>query len=153
MKLPPNVTDSGNEGVVTSVLVCGPDGYLTTLWASDSTGQVTLWELPYEGIDFTPIKTWKAHAKGAVTKMAKTFKHVLTLGDDCRVNIYDMRNLERMKSVDVGGECIRRNLIPRPEVERRLKSVDIREDLENGGTLALGTNYGDIIILNLGTSI
>ena len=50
-------------------------------------------------------------------------------------------------------ESIRRKLLPRPDVFRRIKSISVKEDHENGGAMAVGTSYGDIAVFDIGTEI
>ena len=43
-------------------LVCaGPNYSHSQLWSGNSVGQITLWNVPYSGLEFTPLKTWRGH--------------------------------------------------------------------------------------------
>ena len=41
----------------------------------------------------------------------------------------------------------------RPDVIRRLKSIFVREDADEGGTVVVGTSYGDVYIIGIGTNV
>jgi hypothetical protein len=38
-------------------------------------------------------------------------------------------------------------------VDRKLKSCHLVEDRERGGTLLVGTSYGEVVALSLGTTV
>lgn len=38
-------------------------------------------------------------------------------------------------------------------IERRLKCLCVKENYESGGNLVLGTSYGEVIAISLGTTI
>lgn len=153
LKLPPyNKTDSGNLPCVTSVLCTGPYYVLSHLYAGDSTGQLCVWEVPFDGIDYRPIVNLKAH-KGAINALGTTFKHLLSCGDDGILLFVDLESCNIVRRMDLLGEAVKRGLAPRPDVIRRLKSIFIREDADEGGTVAVGTSYGDIFLVSIGTNV
>lgn len=41
----------------------------------------------------------------------------------------------------------------RPDVIRRLKSIFVREDADEGGTVIVGTSYGDVYVIGIGTNV
>lgn len=58
LMLPFQQMPSGNLTSVTKVLCTGPNYSLSHLWASDSSGKIIVWEIPENGINFLPKKTW-----------------------------------------------------------------------------------------------
>eukprot|EP01035_Chromulina_nebulosa_P018347 gene18347-24040_t len=52
---------SGHVSNVTSLLCCGPNYQYDNLWAGDSVGYLTLWQVPRRGLDFKPLKSFQAH--------------------------------------------------------------------------------------------
>ena len=48
-----------------------------------------------------------------------------------------------------------RGLLPLPSlgIVRRLKSICVNEDAENGGTVVVGTSYGDVFIIGIGSCV
>ena len=105
LKLPPYKLVSGNPPLVSGLLCCecavGPasdeEASLLSLWASDTAGNITVWDVPYEGIDFTPLRTWQAHS-ASINKMTATWRHVISVGDDSKIFIYDMRTMAKLKT-------------------------------------------------------
>lgn len=125
---------------------------LTYLALLFSAGRITTWEIPYEGIEYTPVKTWMAHSS-AVRDMAMTFRHMLSVGDDGLILFHDLATFDRIRKIDWLEWCSYRDLVARPDVKRALKCISVLEDAENGGTVAVGTSYGDLAILSIGTNI
>ena len=149
LKLPPLLMTSGQPPAVTAMKCTGYDYTFTHLWAADATGQLTVWFVPDYGIEFQPAKTWKGH-KGSVNALASTWKHMVTVGDDGILLLYELDTLVLVRRLDVQEWCNFRNLLPRPDIPRRMKSICIQEDQESGGMMVLGTNYGDVIVMSIG---
>lgn len=149
LKLPPLLMSSGQPAPVTALRCTGYDYTFTHLWAADATGQLTVWFVPEEGIEFLPAKTWKGH-RVAVTAMAPTWKHMCTVGDDGVLLLYELDTLALIRRMDLREWCNAKGLLPRPDIPRRIKCIDIQEDQESGGMMVVGTNYGDIIVMSIG---
>lgn len=94
----------------------------------------------------------KAH-NGAINDLKCTQRHAITISDDGFIIFYDLYNFDRVRSIDILEWCIYRSLLERPDILRKIKSVHLEENFETGGNLVLGTSYGDIIMLKLGTTV
>lgn len=152
LKLPANLTKSGNVPVVTG-LICpkfGPE--FPSLWASDSSGQLTVWYVPKEGLDFTPAYTVRAH-QGAINQMENTWRHVITIGDDGCLLLFDVISFMRIRTVNIMEWSIYNQLLINPHIHRRLKCIGVYENYDTGGHIAVGTSYGEVILLPLGTTV
>lgn len=152
LKLPPNVTASGNPPSVTGLVCTKIGNEFPTLWATDSSGQMTIWYVPSVGLEFQPAYTVKAH-RGPITQLVKTWRHMITIGDDGTVKLFDMLTFVRIRTIDVMSMCLERNLFVAPNIHRRLKSASVYENYSTGGYLAVGTSYGDVVMLPLGTTV
>ena len=154
LKLPEILMASGACTTVTGLLCTGLNYAFTHLWASDSSGQLTVWNVPSVGLDFTPAHTVKAHAK-AINAMTNTYRHIITVADDGVVKFFDVVNFAKIRSVNVLEWCLYRGLLldHRPDIARRLKCVHLVENHAEGGTMVVGTSYGDVIMFSLGTSV
>ena len=67
--------------------------------------------------------------------------------------VYELESLARIRRLDVSEWCISRQLLSRPDIPRRLKCISVQEDQEEGGMVAVGTNYGDIIVFSIGRMV
>lgn len=152
LKLPPMMMGNGYLSVVSCMLCTGPSYTQTHLWVGDSCGQMTVWIIPLDGLDFKPLKTWKAH-DGIIRAMTSTWKHMISVADDGNILFHDLSAIVKIRSINVAEWCSFRNLIPDGRVFRSLKCLAIEEDFENGGTMVVGTNYGEIIVFALGSYI
>lgn len=83
----------------------------------------------------------------------RTYKHAITIFDDGFVIIYELARFYQIRSIDVRYWAVDKQLLVRPDIHRRIKCAHLEEDHENGGTLALGTSYGEVVVLSLGTTI
>jgi len=100
---------SGNLPQVTG-LICpqiGPE--FPTLWAGDSTGQLTIWYIPTEGLEFIPAYTTKVHT-GSINQMYKTWRHVITIGDDGYIILHDVLSFAKIRAVQIMEWANYRNL-------------------------------------------
>lgn len=150
--MPARKLPSGNVPWVTG-LICpaiGPE--YPNLWATDAAGNLTIWHIPTEGLEFIPAHTAKIH-QGPINHMTHTWRHVITIGDDGFLILHDILSFTRIRSVDIMEWSIYRNLLENPHIHRKLKSVSVFENYDTGGQLALGTSYGDVIMLSLGTTV
>lgn len=152
LKLPSNMTASGNLPAVTGLVCTRMGNEFPTLWAADSSGQMTIWYVPAVGLDFQPAYTVKAH-RGAVNQLVKTWRHMITIGDDGIVRLFDILTFVRIRTIEVMDMCIERSLFVSPNINRRLKSASVYENYTTGGYLAIGTSYGDVVVLPLGTTV
>jgi hypothetical protein len=152
LRLPNKKMSSGNPPQVTG-LICpqiGPE--FPTLWASDTTGQLTIWYIPHIGLEFTPAYTMKIH-NSAVTTMAKTWRHVITTGDDGFILLHDVLTFTKVRSVNVMEWGNYRSLFSNEHIDRKIKSIHLEENYDSGGHLVVGTSYGDIVLISLGTTV
>jgi hypothetical protein len=154
LKLPATRMESGAPCSVTGLLCTGLNYALDHLWASDSSGQLTIWYVPEEGLDFVPAYTMRAHQK-AITSLVNTYRHVISISDDGCVKFFDHTTFALVRSVDVLEWCVYKGLMldARPDIARRLKCVALQENFTSGGTMAVGTSYGDVVIFALGTTV
>eukprot|EP01031_Cornospumella_fuschlensis_P029899 gene29899-36104_t len=102
LKLPKNLLVSGNLPWITGLLCpkIGPE--FPNLWAADASGQLTIWYVPREGLEFTPAYTVKAHYS-AINDLQKTWRHVISIGDDGLVVLHDIIGFYR-KVRKISGE-------------------------------------------------
>jgi hypothetical protein len=152
LRLPNKKMASGNVPAVTGLLCpqIGPE--FPTLWATDTTGQMTIWYVPQQGLEFNPAYTVKAH-QGAINQLTKTWRHVITIGDDGFVILHDVLTFARIRSVNVMEWAGARNLLMNPTIPRKLKSVHLEENYDTGGQLVIGTSYGELVLISLGTTV
>ena len=152
LKLPAKLMMSGNLAEVTDILCCGPNYDYSMLWSGDTLGKLSLWSVPTVGINYKPLKSWFAHT-AAVRQLGNTWRNLISIGDDGLLLIHDLISLQRMRRMDLTEWAVYRNLILRPDITRKLKSLAIHEDFENGGTMIVGTSYGEIVVMNIGTQV
>lgn len=158
LKLPKNTLSSGQLPWISGLLcpAIGPE--FPAIWAADSTGQLTIWHVPARGLDFAPAFTSKAHKK-AINDLQKTWRHVISIGDDGCVILHDLIGFYQVRCVDVMYYCLYRNLFAQDsdrrheQIKRRIKSCYVKENYELGGQLVLGTSYGEVVLLSLGTTV
>jgi hypothetical protein len=151
----PAVTDgSGNVPAVHTILCNGPDNTRSNIFAGDSTGRLTIWKLPTSGLDFEPVKSWKPH-KRALIDMKCTNRHLLTAGEDGCIVIHTLQTFSKIRTINILDWAIDRGLIydESTKLPRMLSSMFLSEDHENGGSLVVGTSYGEIVVLGIGTHI
>ena len=152
LKLPPIQMTSGAQSSVTG-LICVSTYYpYSHLWATDSSGQLTIWDVPQYGLGFHPAHTEKIH-DGAINNLVHTQRHAITISDDGMISLFDLYSFARVRTIDIMEWGNYRNLLERPDVRRKIKSVHLEEDHVNGGNMVLGTSYGDIIMLKLGVTV
>jgi hypothetical protein len=65
--------------------------------------------------------------------------------------IVTIGTLERQRKLDTFDWC--QEILPRPEIHRKLKCLSILEDEENGGSMVIGTNYGDVLVSTIGRAV
>jgi len=150
--LPKHLTVAGTAPTVTALLCSGPNYMKTHLWAGDNVGYLTVWEIPYNGLDFKPIKSWKVHNSG-LNQMVNTWRHVVSIGNDGNLILHDLRNLLKVRTINCLEWAVYRGLVERPDVNRRLTCMHLIEDAENGGRMVIGTSYGEILVMDIGTSV
>jgi WD40 repeat protein len=150
LKLPPMRMPSEMPSFVNTIKCCGPNYSFSHLWAGDSLGQMTVWFVPDDGLDFVPAKTWRAH-RGAINAMETTWKHMVSISDDGYITIHELGTLMCMREIYVNQWC--EQIIVKPNIPRKLKCMHLVEDAEVGGQLVIGTNYGDVCVCSLGRMI
>ena len=136
--------------MVSAINCCGPNYMFTHLWAGDSTGQMTVWFVPEEGLDFIPAKTWKAH-DGTIRSMKSTWKHMISIGDDGNMILHELGSLIMQRRLNFNDWCA--DIMLRPDIPRRLKCMSIVENEEEGGNMLVGTNYGDVFVISIGREV
>ena len=99
------------------------------------------------GLDFIPTKTWKAH-DGAIEQMKSTWKHMISIGDDGNMILHELGSLIMQRRLNFNEWCA--TIMPRPDIQRRLKCMSIVENYEEGGNMVVGTNYGDVFVISIG---
>ena len=152
LKLPPVTMGSGAPTSVSGLLCVDTTFPFSHLWAGDTSGQLTVWHVPEHGLGFMPAFTVKAH-NGSINNLVNTHRHIISVSDDGCISFYDMFNFDRVRTIYVMEWCLYRNLLERPDVSRKIKAVHLQENFVTGGNLVLGTSYGDIIMLSLGTTV
>jgi WD40 repeat protein len=152
LKLPPITLKSGNPAAVTGLICVDVSFPFSHLWAADSSGQLTVWHVPESGLGFIPAHTVKAH-DGPINNLVHTHKHAISISDDGYVVLMDLTTFDRIRAVNVVEWASLCGLLERPDIGRKIKCVSLQEDHEYGGMMAVGTSYGDIIMLRLGTTV
>jgi hypothetical protein len=152
LKLPPVRMKSGAPTSVTGLLCVDTTFPFSHLWAGDTSGQLTVWHVPATGLGFVPAFTVKAH-NDAINNLVHTHRHAISISDDGFISFYDLFNFDRIRTIDIMEWCNYRGLLLRPDIARKIKSAHLQEDHEAGGNMVLGTSYGDIIMLRLGTTV
>lgn len=152
LKLPPVQMSSGAPASVTGLICTNTYVPFSHLWAGDSSGQLTVWHVPEIGLGFMPAFTVKAH-EGAINNLVHTQRHAISISDDGYIVFYDLFNFDRVRTMDIMEWSIYAGILQRPDVHRKIKSAHLEENAYSGGSLVLGTNYGDIIMLSLGTTV
>lgn len=152
LKLPNNKLVSGNLPWVTGLLCpqFGPE--FPTLWASDAVGNITIWHIPKIGLEFTPAFTTKAH-QGPITQLTNTWRHVISIGDDGNLILHDIISFARIRTINIMEWSTYKEIISNPHIHRKLKSIHLQENYDTGGQMVVGTSYGDVIFLSLGTTV
>ena len=150
LKLPPMRMPSENPSYVNVIKCCGPNYTFSHLWAGDSLGQMTVWFVPDEGLDFVPAKTWRAH-RGAINAMETTWKHMISVADDGYITLHELGSLMCTREINLNQWCDQ--ILISPTIPRKIKCMHIVEDVEGGGHMAVGTNYGDVCVSSLGRMV
>ena len=149
LRLPPKKSLSGNDPAILALGCGGPNYCKTMLFAGDTTGQLTVWTVPESGLDYLPHQTSAVH-NGAIRSIEFTWKHAITCGDDGIVLLHELTTLTKIRSIDIRAWALHKNLILEPDIPRRIKCSFIVEDFDIGGSLCIGTSYGEIMIMSLG---
>jgi hypothetical protein len=153
LKLPKSVLADGNAPIVSGIACCGPsDNKYGLLWAADTSGRLLVWEVPERGLDFTPLRSWRPHSS-AITSLTHTYKHVITCGDDGCLVFYEIQHLVRIRSINIQAWASAKGLMNRPDIPRRLKCMHVSEDPARGGLLTVGTSYGEVVIMSIGSHV
>lgn len=97
--------------------------------------------------DFTQVHD------GSCNALVSTFKHLISAGDDGILAFIDLEGLYIVRKLNLQEEAVKRCLSVRPDVPRRLKCIFLIEDPENGGTVVVGTSYGDVYLVSIGTCV
>jgi len=154
LRLPDVKDESGGPPGVTSLTCSGPHGLQSYLFAGDTTGRLTIWNIPDVGLEFSPAKSWKPH-KRAIADMKTTYSHLITAGYDGMVMIFNLETLLKVRSINVLEWAIHKELVP-PEfvsLPRMVTCMHVEEDYENGGSCIVGTSLGEIIVMSIGVNI
>ena len=139
---------------VNFVLVTGPNFTDDQLHCADSTGRHTMWRIPDKGLEFIPIKTHTPHTKG-ITGMRNTRRHLVTASEDGTIVFMDLTLLTQIRRIDVLHWCLDKGLITddSENIPREIKCMHLMVDENNGGTLSVGTSYGEVMLMDIGTTV
>lgn len=85
--------------------------------------------------------------------MRATYRHMISVADDGVLLVTDLSNFLKIRSINILIWCNYRQLLPFPSLFRRIKCIDVVENAHEGGTVAIGTNYGEIIVMSIGTMV
>lgn len=156
LKLPfiQNENEDGNTPSVTTILCSGYNYEQTHLFSGDTSGRLTIWKIPDIGLDFQPIKTWRPHKK-SLSDMKATYKHLITIGGDGIIVFHDLISLVKVRTINFLEWIIHKQLITDGSelIPRGLTCMYLEEDFENGGTLVLGTSYGELSVIGIGINV
>ena len=111
--------------------------------------------MPDYGLEFVPVQATKAHW-GSINCMKNTWRHAITASDDGYIIIHDLVLFTRVRAINIvewGTQLDYSNIFERPDIPRRIKSMCLEENYETGGSIVVGTSYGDVAVLSLGTTI
>jgi len=78
---------------------------------------------------------------------------MISIGDDGILLMTDLSNFLKIRSINILQWCNYRELLPFPTLYRRIKCIDVVENVHEGGTIALGTNYGEILVMRIGIMV
>jgi WD40 repeat protein len=151
----PNTKDAADITPTVNVVLCaGPNKNYDLLHCADSTGRHTMWRVPDKGLDFSPVKTHMPHTR-AITAMKNTNTHLITASDDGTIVFMDLVQLTRIRRIDVLEWALDKNLIPddSTDIPREIKCLHLHEDEVSGGTMSIGTNYGEVMLIDIGTTV
>lgn len=147
---------SGEMPTVNAVLCTGLNHGFDYVVAADSVGQMSVWENPQqEGLGFHAVTYWKAH-RLAINDMVATARHLLTVSDDGYLVMHDIVTFASIRAIHVVQWTLDKGLITKPEIPRRIKCIHVKEDpwgVAGGGTMLIGTNYGEVMVSAIGTTI
>ena len=151
----PNTKDfADNTPTVNVVLCCGPNKSIDMLHCADSTGRHTIWKVPDTGLDFVPIKTHTPHTR-SINVMKATDTHLITASDDGTIVFMDLIQLTQIRRIGVLKWALDKELITdnSTDIPREIKCMHLHEDAESGGTISIGTSYGDVMLMDIGTTV
>jgi WD40 repeat protein len=166
------VMDDDTIPSIEAIDCCGYNHSFTHLWVGDSCGRIAIWEVPDSGLEYRPFEIWWAH-KGCVRGFCKTWRNLISIGDDGVVLVHCLSSFMKIRSLNVLEWCVDKHLISQPKftskpfeikyISRSLKSLSLSSSntftltAENAAEchdsfiIAIGTNYGDVILLPVGT--
>eukprot|EP00607_Mallomonas_marina_P004894 CAMPEP_0182438064 /NCGR_PEP_ID=MMETSP1167-20130531/85486_1 /TAXON_ID=2988 /ORGANISM="Mallomonas Sp, Strain CCMP3275" /LENGTH=123 /DNA_ID=CAMNT_0024631235 /DNA_START=603 /DNA_END=974 /DNA_ORIENTATION=- len=119
------------------------------LFAGDTIGHLTVWVVPEHGVDYEPNRSSKIH-HGAIRCIESTWKHLITASDDGLIILHELTTLTQIRTIDIAYWTFHKHLITNENIPRRIKSMHIVEDFESGGSMVIGTSYGEIMISSIG---
>lgn len=146
--------EDGNSSCVCTILCSGPNYQQSHLFTGDSSGRLTIWELPQVGLDFQPVKTWRPH-KRRLSDMKSTYKHLITIGEDGLIVFHDLVSFNRIRTINFLDWAIHKQLIADGSegIPRGLTCMSLVENFETGGSLVVGTSYGELSVIGIGTHV
>jgi hypothetical protein len=144
----------GNPSCVSTILCSGPNYQLTHLFSGDSSGRLTIWEIPEIGLEYQPVKTWRPH-KRRLSDMKATYKHLITIGEDGVLVFHDLQSFDRIRRLNFMEWVLHKELVTdgSGEIPRALTCMALVENFETGGTLVLGTSFGELSVIGIGTHV
>lgn len=102
---------------------------------------------------FENINYYRKGHDGSVRGLASTYRHMVTIGDDGKLVLYNLDTFDKIRSLDILEWCNYRNLVEYSTIPRKLTCISIQEDEVNGGLMVVGTSFGEIIVMSIGTCI
>jgi hypothetical protein len=146
--------EDGRPACVCTILCGGANYQQSHLFAGDTSGRLTIWEIPEEGLDFRPVKTWRPH-KRRLSDMKATYKHLITIGEDGLIVFHDLVSHHRIRTINFLEWALEKELVKDGSegIPRSLTCMALKEDFENGGSLVVGTAYGELSAIGIGTHV
>jgi hypothetical protein len=144
----------GNPSTVCTILCSGLNYQLTHLFTGDSSGRLTIWEIPEVGLEYQPVKTWRPH-KRRLSDMKATYRHLITIGEDGLLVFHDLESFARIRTLNFLEWILHKELVTdgSQEIPRALTCMTLVENFETGGTLVVGTSYGELSVIGIGTHV
>ncbi len=146
--------EDGNPACVTTLLCTGPNYQQTHIFAGDTSGRLTIWVIPESGLDFAPAKSWRPH-KRKISEMKATYKSLITVGEDGWIVFHDLVTLHKIRTLNFLEWVIHKQLVVDGSdlIPRGITCMYLEEDIENGGTIVVGTTYGELSVIGIGVNV
>jgi len=141
---------SGEEPVVTCLCVGGLHKREDRLFSGGQDGEVWVWNIPVEGVDFQCLHRLRSvHAGFAVNQIKCSWAHLITAGDDGSIRLFSLNTLDWGHGGTAALERVHR-------VDGRVRCIHVADqgDVEPGCSfLYAATNRGFFHVFRLGSHI